>query len=73
MRVALIAAGLTQVRYSTPAEAAAAVQNINGRSLAGRISTAELTQVTDFEEASCRMHSMGQCTRGTARDILSVH
>eukprot|EP01116_Phalansterium_solitarium_P007935 TRINITY_DN20_c0_g1_i1.p2 TRINITY_DN20_c0_g1~~TRINITY_DN20_c0_g1_i1.p2 ORF type:complete len:285 (+),score=53.10 TRINITY_DN20_c0_g1_i1:65-919(+) len=57
-------AGNVYVKYEKEEDAAKSIQGLVGRFYGGKPIVAEFSPVTDFREASCRQHDMGECTRG---------
>ncbi|KAI9221083.1 hypothetical protein BC828DRAFT_347588 [Blastocladiella britannica] len=56
--------GNVYVRFRNEADAARIVDELNSRYYAGWPLYAELCPVTDFREACCRQHELGECNRG---------
>lgn len=56
-------AGNVYLKFSTEAQAAAALQQLNGRLYDGKPLKGELCPVTDFREARCRQYQSGSCDR----------
>ena len=57
-------AGNVYAQFNSKEDAEKAVTNLNGRFFAGRALVAELSPVTDFRAASCRMFDALACNRG---------
>lgn len=55
--------GNVYVRFKHEDDAAKAVDDLNNRWFAGKPVYAELSTVTDFREAACRLYETGSCTR----------
>ena len=49
-----------------------AVDELNNRWYGGRPIVAELSPVTDFREASCRLYENGECTRGGFCNFMHI-
>lgn len=55
--------GNVYVKFKHEEDAAKAVDDLNDRWFAGKPVYAELSTVTDFREAACRLYETGSCTR----------
>lgn len=65
--------GNVYARFDLEEQAERAVRELNSRWYAGRPLFAELSPVTDFQEASCRQNDTGECTRGGFCNFMHIH
>lgn len=64
--------GNVYIRFEYEEQAANAVDYLNSKFYAGRPIWAELSPVTDFEEACCRQYDLGDCNRGGVCNFMHL-
>ncbi|KJE88885.1 small nuclear RNA auxiliary factor 1 [Capsaspora owczarzaki ATCC 30864] len=64
--------GNTYVKFRREEDAERAAEDLNNRWFDGRVVSAELSTVTDFNEACCRQYDIGQCKFGGFCNFMHI-